>query len=125
MNIRSKILAAEQAWLNAHLELDLVQIEALMHPEHTRIQPDGLVWNKSQTLASYQSGLRSWSEINVDQLDVRIYGHTAIVIGRWQAIGINTGQAFNYSARYTSIWVLEDDRWQMVTDQSTEIIEEG
>lgn len=121
MDFRSEVIRAEQAWLQAHLEMDLVHLETLMHPDYTRIQPDGAVWDKTRTLASYQGGKRHWSEASIDQLDVRIYEQTAVVTGRWQAKGINTGVAFDYAARYTSVWVLEGDRWQMVSDQSTEI----
>jgi hypothetical protein len=123
MDIRSEVIRAEKAWLQAHLEMDLIQLEALMHPEYTRIQSDGAVWDKTQTLASYQGGKRHWSEASIDQLDVRIYGRTAVVTGRWQAKGVNTRVSFDYAARYTSVWVLEGGRWQMVSDQSTDIVE--
>ncbi len=123
MDIRSEVLAAEHAWMKAHRDLDLAQIEALMHPDYTRIQPDGAVWDKARTLDSYRSGKRQWDKVAIDQLDIRIYGHAAVVIGRWQAKGVNTGKAFDYAARYTSLWVYEQGRWQMVTDQSTEIVD--
>ena len=53
--------------------------------------------------------------------NVRVYGEAAIVIGRWQARGINAGQTFDYTARYMSVWVWRDERWQLVSDQSTDI----
>ena len=109
--------------MQAHLEMDLAQLEVLMHPDYTRIQPDGAVWDKARTLASYEGGKRHWSEVSIDQLDVRLYGQTAVVTGRWQARGINTGEAFDYAARYTSVWVLEGGQWRMVSDQSTDIID--
>lgn len=121
MDKKTAVLAAEQAWLDAHLRMDLSLLESLMHRDYFRIQPDGGVWDKTRTLASYQSGQREWTAAHVDELDVRIYGSTAVVIGRWQARGVNHGEAFDYAARYVSVWVLDDGRWQMVSDQSTEI----
>lgn len=123
MNDKTAILAAEQAWLDAHLRMDIPRIESLMHRDYFRVQPDGSLWDKARTLASYQSGQREWFDARVDQLDVRIYGNTAVVVGRWQARGVNHGEHFDYAARYVSVWVLEDGTWQMVSDQSTEIVE--
>jgi ketosteroid isomerase-like protein len=52
---------------------------------------------------------------------IRIYGDTAIAIGLWRAKGVNKGKPFDYSARYTSVWVKEGNRLRMISDQSTEI----
>ena len=62
-----------------------------------------------------------WGEARSDELQVRVYGETAVVIGRWEARGVNAGYAFDYVARYVSVWAWRDSRWQMVSDQSTEI----
>jgi ketosteroid isomerase-like protein len=124
MDQKAQVLQAERDWLNAHLEMDLDLLDRLMHPEYTRIQPDGSVWNRSQTLASYQSGQRQWDSASIDELDIRIYGQTAVVTGRWQASGENFDSRFDYAARYVSVWCWTEERWQMVSDQSTEIARE-
>ncbi len=56
-----------------------------------------------------------------DEHEVRIYGNTAVVVGRWQARGTNAGRIFDYSARYVAVWVKLDGEWRMVSDQSTRI----
>ncbi len=116
-----EILQAEQAWTAAFLHLDLATIEHLMADDYTIIQPGGRVWDKAETLASLRSEQRHWESARSDELSVRLYGDTAIMIGRWTAKGVNHGQAFDYQARYTSVWVKRNDRWQIVADQSTEI----
>jgi ketosteroid isomerase-like protein len=63
-------------------------------------------WGKEQALASIRSGERGWEEVhNSDEYDVRIYGDTAVVVGRWRARGANAGQPFDYAAHYVSVWV--------------------
>lgn len=115
------ILQAEQAWTAAFLHLDLDTIDQLMADDYTIIQPGGVVLGKAETLASLRSEQRQWASAVSDDHHVRVYGDTAIVIGRWTAKGVNHGVAFDYQARYTAVWVKRTGRWQMVADQSTEI----
>jgi ketosteroid isomerase-like protein len=57
----------------------------------------------------------------VGQLDIRIQGNSAIVIGCWQASGRHGEEQFDYTARFLSVWIKQDDRWQNIAYQSTEI----
>jgi Domain of unknown function (DUF4440) len=79
------------------------------------------VLGKQQVLASFESGSRSWQRANSDQYDIRIYGNAAVVFGRWRAAGINECKAFDYTARYAAVWVYRNSRWEIVSDQSTEV----
>ena len=116
-----EVLAAEEEWTQAHLNTDVKSIDRLMHPDYTIIKPDGDIWNKETALASYIPGKRDWTQAESSEHRVRIYGDTAIVIGLWKAKGENNGITFDYSARYTSLWVIENNKLRMVSDQSTEI----
>ena len=117
-----EVLAAEEEWTQAHLKTDAEALDRLMHPDYTIIKPNGEVWDKKKALASYVPGKRDWTEAGSSGHLVRIYGNTAIVIGVWRARGVNNGEAFDYSARYTSLWVKCGGRLMMVSDQSTDII---
>ena len=96
-------------------------IDELMADDYQIIQPGGVVQGKAETLASLRSDQRHWEIAESDQHDVRVYGDTAVVIGRWRGRGINHGQPFDYAARYLCVWVKRAGRWQMVADQSTEL----
>ena len=52
---------------------------------------------------------------------MHVYDHTAVVIGRWKGVGTNSGERFDYSARFISVYVKRDERWQMVSAQSTNV----
>lgn len=117
------VLAAEADWLNAHQRTDRQLLDRLMHRDYAIISPNGGVIKRAEALASYVPGERVWDFAQSDQHQVKIYGNTAIVLGRWRAQGTNNGQPFDYAARYVSVWIWEDDRWQMLSDQSTPISE--
>jgi ketosteroid isomerase-like protein len=115
------VIQAERDWLKAHLELDLAQLERMMADEYTQVSNTGQLLDKSQVLATFQTGQRHWDTADSDEYRIQIYGETALVYGRWRASGVNHGQPFDYAARYISLWVYRDGRWQIVSDQSTEI----
>jgi ketosteroid isomerase-like protein len=121
MDAVQEVLAIEHAWTEAHLRGDVQTLEEIMAFDYVKIQPDGSLSDKRTTLASYQPDQRAWDVARGDDYDVRVYGDTAVVIGRWTACGINNGQPFDYAARFLSIYVRRAGRWQMVAEQSTEI----
>jgi ketosteroid isomerase-like protein len=131
---RAEILAVERQWTTAHLQGDFATIAQLMADDYIRIQPDGSVSGKAAVLAAYQPDRRHWDHAEGDEYDIRIYGDlssaapaaataaaTAVVVGRWTARGVNNGQPFDYAARFLSVYVRRDGRWQMVAEQSTDI----
>ncbi|MDH7795428.1 MULTISPECIES: nuclear transport factor 2 family protein [unclassified Beijerinckia] len=118
---REAVVRAERALAEAHLSLALGVIDDLLHPDYVIVQPGGSVEAKAEVLASYRTGTRRWDKAGVDQLDVRLYDGTVVVIGRWQASGQNGAEHFDYQARFLSVWVKQNGRWQNVAYQSTEI----
>jgi len=121
MDLVQEVLTVERAWTEAHLRGDLQTLEKIMAFDYVKIKSDGSLSDKKTTLASYQPDRRAWDVARGDEYDVRVYGDTAVLIGRWTARGNNDGQPFDYTARFLSIYVRRDGRWQMVAEQSTEI----
>jgi ketosteroid isomerase-like protein len=116
-----EVLRAEWAWTEAHRRLDVATIERLMADDYVIVRPDGSVDGKAAALASYQPETRHWDFAQSDELDVRVFGDTAVVVGRWRGRGVNNGEPFDYAARFISLYVKRDGCWQIVTDQSTPI----
>ena len=115
------VIQAEKRLAAAHITLDLAVIAELLHDDYLILQPDGRIETKSAVLASYKSGDRYWQQAEVDQLDVKIYGEAARVVGLWKAKGINAGVPFEYQARFISIWVREGGEWKNISYASAEM----
>ena len=118
------VAQAEYELAEAHIRLDLETIGRLLHPEYVIMQPGGQIETKEAVLAAYRTGNRRWDMAVSDELEVRLYGDAARVVGRWTAAGQNNRQHFDYKARFISFWVKEDDRWQNIAYQSTELIDQ-
>ena len=53
-----EVLTAENIWTQAHQITDNTTLDKLIHPEYSIIKPDGSVWDKEKSLASYIPGKR-------------------------------------------------------------------
>jgi ketosteroid isomerase-like protein len=115
------VAQAERRLAEAHLDLDLKTIDDLLHPDYVIVQQGGHVETKADVLASYTTDTRHWNKAQSDQLDIRLYGDTALVVGRWRASGHHGAEYFDYTARFLSIWIRQDGRWQNAAFQSTKI----
>lgn len=116
-----RIIQAEEALAEAHVTMDIETISQLLHQDYVIVQPGGKIETKADVLVSYQTGNRHWDIAQVDQLDVKIYENMARVIGLWRGVGTNNSKAFDYQARFISIWVREDERWRNISYSSAEI----
>lgn len=115
------VAQAERTLAEAYLGLDLAVFDRLLHQDYVIVGPGGVPRNKAETLAAFRDGTRHWDKTSVDQLDIRLFDATAVVTGRWSASGRNGAAPFDCQARFLSVWVKEDGRWQNVAYQSTDI----
>jgi len=116
------IIEAEEHLAAASLNLDLSVFEQLLHPDYVIVQPGGNVENKAETMASLASDTRHWQVARSDEMEVRVYGDTAVVTGRWTGKGQNGDEPFDYQARFLSVWVKEAGQWRNVAYQATKIL---
>ena len=118
-DLQCEVLEAERRWTGAFLEGDVERLAALMDGEYHQVQADGSVKTKQRVLASFSGGRRSWERAESDEHLVKLYGHTAVVVGCWRAKGSNCGETFDYAARFVSVYFKRSEGWRMVMDQST------
>lgn len=114
----SQIIQRDLEWAQVHRDLNLALIEEILSDDYQQRQQDGTYKSKADVLASYRSGKRSWEIAKSTDHHVQLAGDLAIIIGRWRGKGINSGEYFNYSARFLSIYQLEEGSWRMILDLS-------
>ena len=112
------VLEAERRWTQAHLDLDMAVIEALLSERYRHYAPDGTLSGKAELLASYGSGQRYWEIAESSEHSVEMLGEVAVLTGRWRGVGVNAGEAFDYAARFVCLYVLEDGVWRLYLDFS-------
>jgi ketosteroid isomerase-like protein len=113
-----EVIATELRWTEAHREMDLDTIAAILSDDYRQIGADGSLISRTQLLESYHGGGRHCEIAESSEHDVQILGEVAILIGRWRGKGINSGEKFDYSARFLSVYVLVEGEWKLHLDTS-------
>jgi ketosteroid isomerase-like protein len=115
---------AEQLWARYLMESDPDRLATLIAPEFTFIGPDGEYEHARRYLEGYrklpQLGVRVES-VEMDQVETRLLGDTAIVTGRVVARVQVQGSPMQERVRFTRVYQRRGAGWQMVAGQGTRI----
>jgi ketosteroid isomerase-like protein len=89
----------------------------------TFTNPLGEVMTKEQRLSQIKPGGIQFDSYTADDVNVRVYGDTAVVTSRDSLAGKRGDQDISGQYRVTSIFVKKGGNWQLVARQSTRIAE--
>src|SRR5690242_12326245 len=97
-----------QEWVAAELKGDVNFLSALLAPDFVGIGPRGFVLTKEQWLGRYSSGSFRYQSLSWEDLQVRTYGASAIVIGKQVQEAAFQGQPSNGQFRGSQLFVKQD-----------------
>jgi len=115
----------ENELINAQMRADTTVFGRILADDFTGTNAFGTVANKAEVLNLYKAGSIKRELVNLDDVNVRIYGDTAVVTGRATLKGQFTGQDTSGKFRYTRVYVKRNGRWQVVAWQATRIAQQG
>jgi ketosteroid isomerase-like protein len=101
------------AWATAERDGDTDTTDRLLTDDFVGIGPVGFALPKAAWLARYRNGLR-YDRLDLDEIDTRRHGDTAITTARWNARGTAQGQSIPEATRATLITTRDDDgAWKL------------
>jgi uncharacterized protein (TIGR02246 family) len=110
-----------QKFAEAFSQSDVDALQKLIADDYVHTNLDGSVLNKTQWLdfakvrkGEMSSGKMKFTEYRFDDIQVRIYGNTAVVTGKAVTAGVKEGKTFKSDLRFTNVWVRRENRWQRV-----------
>ena len=101
-------------WDRAMLENDAEAIGRFMADDWVIIGPDGSRSDKATLLGLVASGTLSHDVMTSEELTVRVYGDTAVVLSRGVSGGKYQGQAFREVERSSNVFIRQEGRWRCV-----------
>ena len=107
--------------IQAGVRKDIASIAAATADEYIQIDWDGKVLDRTATLARIKSNNIRIQSNTLDEVDVRVYGDTAVVAGLAMRTGSMDGKDISAAIRYTRVYVRRDGRWQVVQFQQTRV----
>jgi ketosteroid isomerase-like protein len=109
-----ELIAVAHAWDRAMVENDAAEIGRYMADDWTIVGPDGSVGDKANFLALVRSGTLTHDVMESTDLDVRLYGETAVVIARGVSGGNYNGQPFREVERSSSVFLRQGGEWKCI-----------
>jgi ketosteroid isomerase-like protein len=118
-NVEQEVTKLVQDSMEAEKRHDTTFFEKLEAPDYQFIDPGGMVHTKEESLAISKSGDLKFESNNVDEMKVRVYGHTAVVNGQSTVKGTFKDHDISGKYRWTDVYVKRDGNWQLVNSQLT------
>lgn len=108
--------------IQAQINADAVALDRIYAADFIGIGPSGAVRAKPQVLSDFTSGDLKFQSITTDDVQVRIYGNTAVETGRSTMVGQDKGKAVPRDNRFTRVWVKQQGRWRLVANHYSLLI---
>jgi ketosteroid isomerase-like protein len=113
----------QQDWAEARVKGDSSYTRRLEVDDCTIVWPDGSVVNKKEDLQT-MTGDIVFSEFNIDDLQVRVYGETGIVVGQGKISAQKERQnLLSGKFVWTDTFVKQGGEWKVVASQITPLLE--
>ena len=100
---------------------DAAALDRIYADSYTLINEFGVLTTKAPRLAAIKSGELKFESVRFDEVNVRLYGNTAVATFRVTSKGQLKGQAIGGQFLATSTYVKMKGRWQLVAAQNTRI----
>ena len=112
----AQILAAEQRRRTALIEENHVQVEQVFADDLVYVHTTGLIHDKAQYLA-YARDVVRYLDVQRDQLQVRVYGDTAVMTGFQTNTLQKRGDSHTVKGEgfVTQVWVNGPQGWQIAS----------
>lgn len=121
-NVADEIKKLEQQRNEAILKGDTATLDKLTSDDYTNTTAQGKVEKKAEIMDGFKSGKIKFESRELSDLDVRVYGNTAVVTGEVNQKATNNGVDTSGQSRFTRVYVKQNGRWVSVANQATPIL---
>lgn len=115
------VLAIEAQRWAALIGNDFDALDSLVHPSLSYTHSNAIVDTKESWIGSVTSGFVDYRSVDRDEIAIISSGSTAVITGKATFVVGLQDTEITIVARFTAVWVNEDDRWQFFAWQNTPI----
>ena len=103
---------------------DFTTLERIMADDCVHVESTGTIRTKAQFMAAFKAGEFAFEIFTLEENRVRLYGETAVVIGRYSNRIRTGGKTLPMKrARHLRVYMKRAGRWQVCAHQATELKE--
>ncbi|HEU0143371.1 MAG TPA: nuclear transport factor 2 family protein [Nitrososphaera sp.] len=124
-SVEEQIINLQQEMIEAMIRGDSAALNRILADDFIGTNPLGQVNYKSHGVEEFRTPELTVESIETDDLRVRIYGDSAVVTGQASMRARLKDQEINMGPhRFTSVYVRDGGRWQLVATQATMIAQQ-
>ena len=116
---QAAVVAADNERIRATLATDIDALRVLYAEDLVYVHASGMKDTRANLLATLRDGPTRYRDLKREETNVRIYGDTGVLNGRFTADVIKDGADRIFHASFMSVWVRRGVAWVMVAWQST------
>jgi ketosteroid isomerase-like protein len=120
-SIQDEIKKLEEDRNQAILRNDTAALDRMTTDNYTLINQRGELLTKAQILDGFKSAAIKFNSRELSDLNVRVYGNTAVVTGRVTQKATENGKDTSGENRFTRVYVKEKGRWVSTAMQITAV----
>ena len=117
----SAVLQLEHDWTQAYLNHDVAALELVLADDWTYSPSDGSFKTRSQYIEEFRVDTMKYQSIDQQNVNVRIYGNTAVVSGEERIKGTDGGKPVTLHIRFTDVLVKTNGHWHAVASHESTI----
>lgn len=111
-----ELVELERTWMDAVRRKDLETLDRIVAPEYAYTASGQGRWTRQRWMETVS--VYDIHRFAFDDVDVRAYGDTAVVLSRYRQEASVDGVPRSGDFLITDIWVRRDERWQVVARSS-------
>ena len=115
-SVEQAIKQLDNERIQAQIGADAVALDRIYAADFIGVGPSGRVRSKPQVISDFTSGDLKFQSITTDDVQVRVYGNTAVETGLSTMVGQDKGKAVPRDTRFTRVWVKQQGRWRLVAN---------
>ncbi len=121
--VERQVLEVQAGRFQAMIDVDIEELDVVLSDDLTYTHTSGQIETKGEFLTSLRSQEITYESIKPKEINIRIYGASAVVTGI-SAMRISLGeQRLSFSIRFIEVYQKNDANWQLVAWQSTRLPE--
>ena len=121
-SVEQAIRQVDNERIQAQIHADAAALDRTYADDFIGVGPSGTVRTKPQVISDFTSGNLKFQSITTDDVQVRVYGNTAVETGRSTMNGQDKGKAVPRDNRFTRVWVKQQGRWRLVANHYSLLI---
>ena len=115
-SVEQAIRQVDNERIQAQIHADAAALDRIYANDFIGIGPSGTVRHKPEVLSDFTAGHLKFQAITTDEIQVRVYGNTAVETGISTMVGQDKGKAVPRDNRFTRVWVKQEGRWRLVAN---------